>query len=78
MVFCSFDSIYAEDLRSKIFLVLVKIRRDRLTFMSLGVLGEYGKIFFGVFVICAFRIFSELYAKRMENTQKEIFTFSNV
>jgi Zn-finger protein len=33
--FCSFDPIYKDDLRSKIFLVWSKIRRDNIDFMSL-------------------------------------------
>jgi hypothetical protein len=36
-VFCSFDPIYVENLRSKLFLVSSKICQDRLNFMSLGV-----------------------------------------
>jgi hypothetical protein len=43
-LFCSFDPIYVEDLRSKIFLVLVKKSRERLNFMSLDLLAECGKI----------------------------------
>jgi hypothetical protein len=48
MVFCSFDPIDVEDLRAKYFWFLPKIRQDRLNFMSLDVIGEYGKILFGV------------------------------
>jgi hypothetical protein len=48
MFFCSFYPTYVEDLRSKIFLVFVKIRRYRLNFMSIGELGEHDNILFAL------------------------------
>jgi hypothetical protein len=51
MVFWSFDFVYGEDLRSKIFIDFDKNfvpplppSRDRLSLMYFSVLGEYGKI----------------------------------
>jgi hypothetical protein len=44
--FCSFDPIYVKDLRSEIFLILVKNSPRWLNFTSLDILEGYGKILF--------------------------------
>ncbi len=56
------DRIYVEDLRSKIFLILSKIRQDSHSFMSLGVL-EYGKI---CLVLCPYSL--KMLSAYVENT----------
>jgi hypothetical protein len=110
MVFYSFNLIYVEDLRYKIFLVLVKNspRIFCIFWRFLHILSKYSEtslctannpncVVFVVYasILTAYSpnmaeyfpsilhrslnpicVFSE-YAERMENTQKEIFTFNN-
>ncbi len=66
MVFCSFDSIYVEDLRSKIFLVLVKNSPSWAQYiMSFGVWEEYGKI------LLAFSSYALKYFPRIHRIRKK-------